>query len=290
MSRLCTLIVNPVSGGYSEAKLAKVRSALEAGGLQSELLVTGSADDAASFARETCQKRDEPFIVVAGGDGTVNGVINGLEPGKGILAVLPLGTANVLAGELGIRSGEEAVARIVRGTTLPLTIGLLQAEGIERRFFLMAGIGLDGRIVENVREGEKRALGKGAYLLAAARELMNWDRERFGVVADGRRIDCHTAVVCNGARYGGSFVLAPGADLFSPGFRVACIRGNTRRSYLRIIISVIAGKVRNNSDLTILTAGEVRVSGRRAVQVDGDYCCSGPLMITAVPGFCRLIV
>jgi diacylglycerol kinase (ATP) len=286
----CSLIINPVSGGYSELKLRNVRAALEAAGFTSELLITKSAADATLFARQICLERKEPFVVASGGDGTVNGVINGLEPGKAVLAVLPLGTANVLAAELGIHSIDDAVSRIVRGITRPLTVGLLMAGSVERRFLLMAGIGVDGRIVENVRESEKRRVGKGAYLLSAARQLMNWERERFEVVADGARINCHSLVVCNGARYGGSFILAPGADIFARGFQAACITAVTRSAYLRLALAVMAGRIRNNHDITLVTAREFAVSGNRAVQVDGDYCCRGPVRITAEPAFARLIV
>ena len=290
MSPHCTLIINPVSGGYSEQKLRRVRAALEGGGLTCELLLTKNADDATLFARRICQERREPFVVAGGGDGTVNGVINGLEPGKAVLAVLPLGTANVLAAELRIDSIDDAVARIVRGTTRPLTIGLLRGDRVERRFLLMAGIGMDGRIVEQVRESEKRRVGKVAYLLSAARQMQKWERERFEVIADGRRIDCHSLIVCNGARYGGRFILAPGADIFAPGLLAACMTGTTRSAYLRLAFSVIAGRVMKNSDVTFVTADELAVSGNRAVQVDGDYCCRGPLRITAEAGFARLIV
>lgn len=290
MTRHCTLIVNPVSGGYSEARLQSIRAALEAGGITSELLLTKSADDAAMFAEEACRQNDEPFIAAGGGDGTINGVINGLEPGKGILAVLPLGTANVLSRELGIRTVEDAVARIIRGVARPMTIGVLRGPGVERRFVLMAGIGLDGRIVENVKYREKRWMGKGAYLLAAAREMRHWDRQRFQVVAEGKRIDCHSAIICNGALYGGAFILAPGADIFAPGLRIVCITGNTRGAYVRFALSVIAGRVRDNADVSFVTAGDFTVSGDRAVQVDGDYCCRGPVRITAEEGFVRLVV
>jgi diacylglycerol kinase family enzyme len=120
--------------------------------------------------------------------------------------------------------------------------------------------------------------------------MLNWERERFEVVADGRRIVCHSLIVCNGARYGGGFILAPDADISAPGLLAVCITGNSRSAYLRLLLSVISGKVRNNPDLTFFKAGEFAVSGDRAVQVDGDYCCSGPLRITAEPGFARLIV
>jgi len=290
MARICTLIINPVSGGYSELKLRKVTVALEAGGLAPEILLTKSAADATLFARRICKEREEPFFIAGGGDGTVNGVINGLVPERATLAVLPLGTANVLAKELGIHSLEDALSRIVRGVTRPLTVGLLEAGEARRRFLLMAGIGLDGIIVQGVRESEKRVLGKGAYILSAARHLRKWEKERLEVMADGRRLDCHSVVVCNAARYGGGFILAPGAELFTPEFQVVCMTGNSRCAYLRLALSVISGRAGKCSDITRITARELMISGNKAVQVDGDYCCAAPVRITARGGFVRLII
>ena len=290
MARICTLIINPVSGGYSELRLRKVTVALEAGGLAPEILLTKSDADATLFARRICQEREEPFLIAGGGDGTVNGVINGLVPERAMLAVLPLGTANVLAKELRIHSLEDAVSRIVRGVTRPLTIGLLEAGEVRRRFVLMAGIGLDGIIVQGVRESEKRVLGKGAYILSAARHLCNWEEERLEVMADGRRFDCHSVVACNAARYGGGFILAPDAGLFTPEFQVVCMTGYTRSAYLGLALSVISGRVGKSSYITPITARELLISGNKAVQVDGDYCCDAPVRITARGGFARLVV
>ncbi len=290
MARVCTLIINPVAGGYSEDKLRKIVTALESGGLAPEVLLTKEAGEAIFLARRICREREEPFVVACGGDGTVNEVINGLEPGKATLAVLPMGTANVLARELKIVSREDAVARIVRGETRPLTIGLLEAGEVRRRFLLMAGIGLDGHIVQGVREREKRIMGKAAYLLSAARLLRNWERERLEVDADGRRIDCHSVVVCNVARYGGGFVMAPGADIFNPSLRVVCMLGDSRSANLRLAWAVISGRVSGNRDVVFIDADEVAVSGKKAVQVDGDYCCHAPVRISAFGGFAQLVV
>jgi len=290
MARKCTLIINPVSGGYSEQRLAQVTAALEAGGLSPEFLLTEKADDAELFSRRICQEREEPFIIAGGGDGTVNGVVNGLAAERATLAVLPLGTANVLAKELGIVSLADAVARIVAGATQPLTVGLLEAGGVQRRFLLMAGIGVDGSIVRGVRLREKRVIGKGAYLLSAARLACDWEREQLEVTAGGRGIECHSVVVCNASRYGGGFVLAPGADLFTPEFQVACITAHTRIAYLRLALDVISGRVMENSDIVRFGAEELTVSGKKAVQADGDYFCDTPVRITAISGFARLVV
>jgi diacylglycerol kinase (ATP) len=290
MSRRCTLIINPVSGGYSEARVKGITALLEKGGVQAEPMLTGSPEDAAAFAAKACRESDEPLIAACGGDGTVNGVINGLEPGKALLAVMPFGTANVLARELAITSPEEAASRIIRGVSRPLTIGVLDSAGVERRFLLMAGVGVDGSVVERVRISEKRRMGKLAYLLAALRELLHWESGRFEVTADGGRIDCHSLIVCNAARYGGGFVIAPNAGIFDPGLHAVCITGNTRAAYARVVLSIITGRIGNNEDITFLKGDRFSVSGTRAVQVDGDYCCNAPVRIRAMEGFARLIV
>jgi YegS/Rv2252/BmrU family lipid kinase len=290
MTKSSFLIVNPVSGGYSESRLKAVKAHFEAGGLRVETLLTTGPGDAKTFTEDICRNVAEPFIIAAGGDGTVNGVLNGLQPGKSTLAVLPLGTANVLARELAINSAEEAVSRIIQGDTRPLTVGVLEGEAGERRFLLMAGIGLDGAIVENVRFREKRLIGKGAYVLSAFRQMARWKESGFEVIAGDRIIHCHSLIVCNAARYGGNFVVAPAADLFSPGFQAVCMTGTSRFSYLRLILDVMGGKIRENPDITILTNGEIIVKGDRAIQVDGDYFGKAPARIRAVAGFARLIV
>ena len=290
VSRRCYLIVNPTSGSYARQNINGVISDLEGGGLVPQLLLTGSAADATLFARRICETEAEPFIIAGGGDGTINGVVNGLVPGKATLALLPFGTANVLAKELNIPSTEAAVAKILRGETRPLSLGLLEAAGERKFFFLMAGIGLDGAIVEGVRLEEKRALGKGAYLLSALRRMVAWDRQRLKIKADGSSMECHSAIVCNGSKYGGDFVLAPEADIFVPGFQVVCVKGDRRRTYLQLALAMAAGRLPSGGNFTSFYARDLEICGGKAVQVDGDYCCHAPLKITTVANFVRMIV
>lgn len=232
----------------------KVTAALTGCGFSPELFLTRSAGDATLIARRTCAEQREPFIVAGGGDGTVNNVINGLVPGAATLAVLPLGTSNVLARELGISSVVDALQRIARGATRPLSVGLLEMAGEKHYFSLMAGIGFDGAVVEGVRLGEKKWLKQGAYLLFAIRYLGNWERDRFEVIADGERRECHSLVVCNASRYGGGFVLAREADIFSPGFRVVCVKGATRRGYLWFALKVLIGRGVTGPGVEVLAA------------------------------------
>ncbi|ABQ25821.1 diacylglycerol/lipid kinase family protein [Geotalea uraniireducens] len=290
MAERCFLIVNPTSGSYSQQKIERVMTALRGHGLIPELMLTGSAADAPLFARRICAEEAEPFIVAGGGDGTINGVVNGLVPGRATLGVLPFGTANVLARELNIKSVDDAVQKLVRGGTRRLQIGLIEARGERKYFFLMAGIGFDGAVVENVRLGEKKIIGKGAYLLSALRTLAAWDRQKLEIKVDGRVVECHGAVVCNGAKYGGDFVLAPAADIFTPGFQVLCVRGGKRWTYLKLALDMVAGRPPQGKDIAVFPARELEISGNKAIQVDGDYYCHAPVRITAVEDFVRVIV
>lgn len=289
MAERCFLIVNPTSGGYSRRVIAEVMTSLERAGKVPELLLTRCAEDAGLFARRICEEEAAPLIIVGGGDGTINGVLNGLLSGKATLGVLPIGTANVLAKELGIRSPEEAVRKIVGGEVRNLAVGLLEVQGEKRYFSLMAGIGFDGAVVEDVRLGEKRVVGKGAYVLAAARRLASWDKELMLLRADGKEVECHSAIVCNGARYGGDFVLAPAADIFAPGFQVVCIKESARRTYARLALDLLRRRLPTGAEICIFPAHQLDISAPKPVQVDGDYVCRGPLRITAVENFARVL-
>lgn len=289
MARRCFLIVNPTSGSFSQRKIEQVVTALARKGLDPVLLPTASALDAPLFASRICAENTDPLILVAGGDGTLNAVLNGLEPGAATLGVIPLGTSNVLARELKIRSIDDAVNRVARGECRPIAVGELQSGGQQRRFLLMAGVGVDGAVVKGVRLAEKRALGKLAYLLSALRLFFAWDRAELQVTAGGETLSCHSVIACNAARYGGNFLLAPQGDLFSPGLQVVCIKGG-RLSYLKLCLRLAFGRVAASRSVTIFSASELAVSGEKPVQLDGDFFCCGPLQLRSIPGFVRLIV
>ncbi|UFS71500.1 YegS/Rv2252/BmrU family lipid kinase [Geomonas sp. RF6] len=289
MPKRSFLIVNPVSGTSSPEKVKALMERLVTAGVNPELLATTCAEDAGRFASRICAEEADPLILVAGGDGTVNGVVNGLLPGRATLAVIPLGTSNVLARELKIASVEDAVARVTRGVRKAVSVGEMSWDGGALRFILMAGIGVDGAVVEGVRLPEKKAFGKGAYVLSALRTLRTWDREEIAVRGAGRSLSCHSVIVCNAGRYAGDFVLAPEADLFSPGFQVLCVKGG-RLDYFRLALRLFSGTASRSRSLTSFHADEVEVGGEKCIQLDGDYCRRAPVKIRSLPDFMQLVV
>jgi diacylglycerol kinase (ATP) len=284
------LLINPLSGSYSRALHDEILSSLRGVGVSPACLTVNGPDDARRACAGIEAECENPLVIVAGGDGTVNAVVNALSPGRATLAVLPLGTANVLALELGISTAADGIARIARGSTRPLAVGLIEGAGVSRRFLLMAGIGLDGDIVRGVRTWEKRLFKKGAYLLSALRCLLRWRRGRFPLLADGAALECHSVVICNGARYGGNRILMPAADISEPMLDLFCITTVSRLSWLRVVTSILAGRPCRPGDVTLLRAGQVEVGGDRAIQLDGDYLGQAPVRVGTIAGFARIIV
>jgi len=284
------LVINPDSGSFSRRRIVRVVNDLKRCGLFPVIHPVRNPAEALPCCQAIRRVREHPFIIVAAGDGTFNAVINGLGPGPATLAVLPLGTSNVLAAELGISSLADGIARICAGKTMPLSVGLLELTASRRYFALMAGSGLDGAVVGGVRGKEKRVLKQGAYALSALRAAFEWDDGMQEIIADGTRCLCHTAVVCNASRYGGPFRLSPGSDLFRPGFEIACVTSGTRRAYLAIVRNLFLGQPLPGTAVTWLTATELELPGTKPIQIDGDFVGHGPARITSVADFAHLIV
>ena len=291
MSEPLYLIVNPTSGSHSGPAIKSAASILRANGYAVEIFTTRDSSDPTRCAREISAKNENPFIIVAGGDGTINGVLNGLSPGKATVAILPAGTANVLARELRIGSIKDSVDKILRGVTGNLSVGMIRHLDAAQYFFMMAGVGFDGDVVHGVRLAQKKYLGKLAYVLSACRVLSKWDRDSITVqIGEDREEICHSVILCNGSRYAGDFVLAPQASIFEPGFTVICLKSSKRGSYFNIAFNLFFGKLPAGGNVSIFQTDHAVVSGDKCVQVDGDYWCSGPVTIDSFSNYAKIIV
>jgi diacylglycerol kinase (ATP) len=290
MPKQIILITNPRSGSYSQARLNAVITALESQGTVCRVKEAETPEAAAECAKEACRIEREPFLVVAAGDGTINGVANGLDPGKATLGVIPFGTSNVLALELGIKSTAQAIDRIKAGIVRPISAGIIDKDSEKRVFLLMAGVGFDGYVVKGVRPVEKKRLGKGAFILSALRTLLSWERDIFDVESGGKTYRCHSVIICNASKYGGAIAMAPTANLFEPGFDVICIGDHSRNSYLRIACRLLMGKKIVSRTVSRIHSMELNIRGSKALQADGDFYFHAPVRIRTLPDFVKIIV
>jgi YegS/Rv2252/BmrU family lipid kinase len=212
------VIFNPTAKGD---KARSFRRHLDEIGAEAVLKQTTRAGDAKRLATEAVAEGFE-IIIAAGGDGTVNEVLNGIADApdgleRARLAVLPLGTVNVFARELGISTKLELAWKTIRAER-ELTIDLPSVEFSEngkrarRCFAQLAGAGLDARAIELVHWPLKKKIGPLAYVVAGLQALMQAQSQI--TVNDGRRSETGELVLIgNGRLYGGQFRIFPKADL-----------------------------------------------------------------------------
>jgi len=274
--RRVVVIHNPAAGRRRGRFLAEVLRGLEAAGLAVERRVTRGPGDAQAYAAGL-RGRPLAAVVAAGGDGTVNEVCNGLAGDPLPLGLIPLGTANVLAAELGLPADPRALARVIAGAP-PRPVWLARANG--RLFAAVAGAGFDAWVVAGVNLALKRRLGKGAYALETLRRLVLPPPADYRVTVDGRAHRAASVVVCNGRHYAGRYVLAPEADLARPEVHACLFTRPGRRHLARYILATLAGRAPALADVRILPGRRVEVSGPAGpVQADGDVCTRLPLVV-----------
>jgi YegS/Rv2252/BmrU family lipid kinase len=204
------------------------------------------------------------------------------------LGIVPLGTANVLAHELGIgSSARDVAAAILDGRPRRVTLGSVNG----RHFSMMAGVGFDAHVVRDVSTKLKRALGKGAYVLETLRQLAVYKPKYYEVRVDGVPTRAASLLVCNGHYYGGQFVAAPSARLEAPELHVVLFDRAGRLATIRYALALATGRLPTRPDVRILAAQTVEIDGPAGepVQGDGDIIAHLPARFEAQPGAAVLV-
>lgn len=281
MRRRVVVIHNPTAGQRRRQRTEATLSLLRQAGCMLDLRATAKPGDAEAIAAGISAD-DCDVVVAAGGDGTVNEAVNGLAGAPGPvppLAILPLGTANVLAAEIGLGTTPAAIAAaVLTGDARRIRLG--RANG--RHFVLMAGVGFDAHVVAQVSLLVKRHAGKLAYVGESLRQLTRYRFPLCHVEIDGRAFTARSVVVCNGRLYGGRFVAAPNACLEEPGFEVVLMERGGAWNAVRYGSALALGRLSLLPDVRIVTGRHVRIDGEAGApaQADGDVIARLPLDIT----------
>jgi len=294
------LIVNPTAGrrrrGLVDAVAARVRQE----GWSVDVVETKAAGDARRLA-ETCDARRYNVIAVAGGDGTINEVINGLagrNDDTPAIGIVPLGTANVLAHELGLGFSAAAVARtMVAGRPLLVQPGEAVNGAGARCFSLMAGAGFDAKVVAGVSAPLKRRLGRAAYVWRSLVEARRYRPVRYDVEIDGVRHEASSVIVTRSRHYAGPYVVAPKAALGEPMLHVCLFERWGRSHTFRYGLALLLGRLPRMAGYRVVTGRAVRVSvlsdagelREQPVQIDGDNALTLPVSIGLSAGAVRLL-
>jgi diacylglycerol kinase (ATP) len=284
-------VYNPAARGLDGRRIAGIDRAvaiLRHAGHRVETVPTEGPGSAAGIVAG-CIREDADLILVAGGDGTINEAVNGMIREQVPLGILPAGTANVLAAELGLAGNWVEAARDV-GSWVPRRIpaGRLTAgpEGHRRYFLILAGVGLDAHIVRNVDPKLKRFQGKLSYWLAALGEFAR-TLDEFEIRAAGLRFRASFAVASRVRNYGATLELTPQAGLLRDDFGLALFEGSNTFRYLEYLAGALSNRLDRIGGVSLLhveSADFLPLSDAPVfIQVDGESAGCLPARIELIP-------
>lgn len=302
--RKAILIHNPAAGGGRAKRIHHLHDAqriLSSGGIVTELQATSAAGHATELASQAVRDGHD-MVIVCGGDGTMNEAVNGIasEPrGPEVpMALLPSGTANVLAKELQLPWNiPRAAELILRGTPRKIALGLavpLDNQCAQRYFICVAGAGPDGEIVYRVNPEIKRRAGIIAYWFEGFSQLGKYTFPLFRAQSTERSIDATLIIVGRTKHYGGPFRITTEADLFEDSFELAGLTTQSAARYLSYLPMVWLNKLRTRNDIHFWKTNTVRCIAPEAktiyAQVDGESLCRLPVEFRIVPQALTLVV
>lgn len=282
------LIYNPVAGRLrrNPQLLSRILGSL---GNNVSPVPTSGPNSATALAREAVH-RGVDQVIGFGGDGTLNEIANGLVGTSVPLAVLPGGTANVLAVELGLGTNPLTVAKNL-DTLEPRRIAAsrLVSHRESRYFLLMAGAGLDAHIVHTLKPSLKNLLGKAAYWLggfgSVARRLPEFDLK-----IDGRSLRSSFALISRVRNYGGNLEIARGVRLTVPEFEVISFEGKWAPVYLKYFSGVLLNRLKGMEGVTVQRARHIELGPGAPLQVDGEAVGHSPAKIDIIPDALTLLM
>jgi YegS/Rv2252/BmrU family lipid kinase len=284
------LIWNPIAGrGRAESRVKEFMHALEQRGHSIELVVTKAEGEARKLGETVSSDLD--CIVIAGGDGTVNEVLNGLsDPSKVPLLHFPVGTANQLARTLGLPFEPQDLARIAEaGRVLRIDMGLVG----DRRFLLLVSAGFDARVTELVKESRTDRLGYSGYVFPVLKALAHHQAQKVHVVIDeGERLSGYQVMALKMSHYGGIFSLAEDARLDSGQFVVCVLQEPAMTSWCRLAIAGLVGRTADCPGVILRTAKQVSIESAEPVpvEIDGDYFGMTPVTVQLEPSVVPVVI
>jgi len=295
------LIYNPTSGRKRHTRFEEIEHAariLKESGIAAELAPTTAQGSAIRIARQAVDQR-RGMVIACGGDGTINEIVNGLAHSQVPMALLPAGTANILAKELRIPWDIPRAARLIAGGSIRrIALGVatptngnhspaVSISPAGRYFLSVAGAGPDGAIVNGVHEGLKKSAGVFAYWVEGFRQLFRYAFPRMRIHSAGQQRQATIIVVGRTAHYGGPFKITTEASLFEDRFEFLTNTTRSRLGYLSCLPALFSGTLRKKRGIDTWKSTEVicePADGQPVyAQVDGEPVGPLPMAFRIVP-------
>jgi diacylglycerol kinase (ATP) len=300
------LIYNPVAGRHPtrrEREIQEAAAVLRQERIAARLARTSGPGTACELARAAVAEGTD-LVIGCGGDGTINEVVNGVAPGETVLGILPGGTANIVAKELGLPHHPVHAARqlsrwrprrIALGRAVWASANGQPATDKEQRLFLsVAGVGFDAHVVYKLSLPFKLSLGVVAYGWEALRQAWRYHFPAFRCQAEGQERLATFAVVHRTKLYAGWFHLAPTANLFESRFVLCLFKSPRRERYFVYGAAAVARQHLRLRDVELVDARRIVCTseGRALIrfELDGELVGTLPVTFEIVPDALTLLV
>jgi len=305
------LIYNPASGQHSIGRRAAIEKALQvlrAARVEVEALETLAPGSAGVLAKEAIGRGCDT-ILACGGDGTVHEVLQSLVGTNVALGVVPLGTANALAANLGLHaSPAKAVRKLLTAEPVRFSVGQISysdAAGATRsRYFTVAaGVGADALFLSRLDPGLKRRLGYFLYVIEAFRVWATHDFPLFEAAfvepesAQPRVEEISELLAVRIRDFGGVLNhMVPGATLHKNGLRLVAFKTRSRFRYFTFLIGVVFGRQKFSHGIELLDAVSVECRPRNGsstrvhAEADGELLGDLPVRLEIVPDAVTLLI
>jgi len=287
------VILNPTAGrGIPVGAELRIERAFRKCGFPCEIVQTEKAGDGSALARKAAAEGCD-VVIAAGGDGTLNEVVNGLVGTRAALGILPLGTVNVLARELRIPlATAKAVRAIAEGTVKNIDLGC--ANG--RYFALMAGFGFDAEVVANVVQPLKDMIGPSAYVLKGLETLARYRATdvTLEMPEETYSTKAFLVIVANVSTYTYNLKITPQASP-DDGLLDICVFERPladRIGFMRQVAEVFINRHLYHKAVRCFRTSRVTVRSRPdvLVQLDGDAFGGTPVDVLIAPRILPVIV
>ncbi|HET9792860.1 MAG TPA: diacylglycerol kinase family protein [Thermoanaerobaculia bacterium] len=275
------LIYNPTAGQRDRhAAMHSLIDRMRAEGIELANAPTRGPGHATRIVHEHLPEKPD-VVAVCGGDGTVSEAAAALLGTDVPLAIIPGGTSNVLAVELGIPFDVTRACRLILDGEVRT---VRAAVANDRPFLLMAGIGLDARVMGKMSLFLKRWFGRAGIFVTAVAEFLKYEFPRLDVEVDGTHHAATFAVVANSKHYAGDWIVAPDASAESDTLEVLIFDSRRRIDLLHLFLGMQGGKGAHleRGIARIVRGRAVRITSLESyaveVQVDGDCVLETPVV------------
>ncbi|MBN1437022.1 MAG: diacylglycerol kinase family lipid kinase [Sedimentisphaerales bacterium] len=284
-------VVNPKSGSAANTRNIRfLRETLISRGARVRIDITKSLAHATELAAAISQT-DCQTLVVAGGDGTVSSIAQGMAGSTMPVLILPTGTENLIACELGIDGSHDMILRTLdHGHVRKLDLGL--ANG--RHFVAVAGVGFDGEVIQRINRFRTGHITHSDYIWPICRTFWEYRFPHIKVVADGQTVCDQPALVfvSNISRYAVGLKISPTADFSDSMLNLTIYKCNSRRRLLWHSILTMLGQSHRSANALRFTCRHITITPQDPtvpVELDGEPGPAAPLDIKVIPAAASLL-